>query len=81
MSRRPRRNHLPAFKAKVALEAIRGDKTLAELAKLRISEERERCFRHRDRRFRERDRSRAAKIRGSFGGKIFLGRSMLGLPD
>ena len=34
MSRRPRRNHSPVFKAKVALEAIRGDKTLAELAKL-----------------------------------------------
>lgn len=34
MSRRPRRNHSPAFKAKVALDAIRGDKTLAELAKL-----------------------------------------------
>ena len=34
MSTRPRRNHSPAFKAKVALEAIRGDKTLAELAKL-----------------------------------------------
>jgi transposase len=34
MSRRPRRNHSPAFKAKVALQAIRGDKTLAELAKL-----------------------------------------------
>jgi len=34
MSRRPRRNHSPAFKAKVALEAVRGDKTLAELAKL-----------------------------------------------
>ena len=33
MSRRPRRNHSPAFKAKVALEAIRGAKTLAELAK------------------------------------------------
>jgi transposase-like protein len=33
MSRRPRRNHSPAFKAKVALEAVRGDKTLAELAK------------------------------------------------
>jgi transposase-like protein len=32
MSRRPRRNHSPAFKAKVALEAIGGDKTLAELA-------------------------------------------------
>jgi len=33
MSRRPRRNHSPTFKATVALEAIRGDKTLAELAK------------------------------------------------
>lgn len=32
MSRRPRRNHSPAFKAKVALEAIRGDKTIAEIA-------------------------------------------------
>ena len=32
MSRRPRRNHSPAFKAQVALEAVRGDKTLAELA-------------------------------------------------
>ena len=31
-TRRPRRNHTPAFKAKVALAAIRGDKTLAELA-------------------------------------------------
>ena len=32
MSRRPRRNHAPAFKAKVALAAIKGDRTLAELA-------------------------------------------------
>lgn len=32
MSRRPRRNHSPEFKAKVALAAVRGDKTLAELA-------------------------------------------------
>jgi transposase-like protein len=32
MSRRPRRNHSPAFKAKVALAAVKGDKTLAELA-------------------------------------------------
>ncbi len=31
--RRPRRNHSPAFKAKVALAALKGDKTLAELAK------------------------------------------------
>ena len=32
MSRRPRRNHAPAFKAKVALAAVKGEKTLAELA-------------------------------------------------
>ena len=32
MSKRPRRNHLPAFKAKVALEATTGEYTLAELA-------------------------------------------------
>ncbi|WP_299436932.1 IS3 family transposase [uncultured Rhodospira sp.] len=32
MVRRPRRNHAPAFKAKVALAAIKGEKTLAELA-------------------------------------------------
>ena len=32
MSKRPRRNHSPAFKAKVALAAVRGEKTLAELA-------------------------------------------------
>ena len=32
MSRRSRRTHSAAFKAKVALAAIKGDKTLAELA-------------------------------------------------
>lgn len=32
MTKRPRRNHGPAFKAKVALEALKGDKTLSELA-------------------------------------------------
>jgi transposase-like protein len=32
MSRRPRRNHTPAFKARVALAAIEGDRTLVELA-------------------------------------------------
>jgi transposase-like protein len=32
MPRRPRRNHTAAFKAKVALAALKGDKTLAELA-------------------------------------------------
>ncbi|WP_235894975.1 hypothetical protein, partial [Brucella pecoris] len=30
MTRRPRRNHSPAFKAKVALAAIRGERTLVE---------------------------------------------------
>jgi transposase-like protein len=34
MSRRPRRNHTPGFKAKVALAAIKGEKTLSELAQL-----------------------------------------------
>jgi len=32
MNKRPRRNHSAAFKAKVALDAIKGDKTLAEIA-------------------------------------------------
>lgn len=32
MARRARRTHAPAFKAKVALAAIKGEKTLAELA-------------------------------------------------
>lgn len=30
--RRPRRNHSPEFKARVALEALKGEKTLAELS-------------------------------------------------
>lgn len=33
MTRRLRRNHTPAFKAKTALAAVKGDMTLAELAK------------------------------------------------
>ena len=32
MNRRLRRNHTPAFKAKVALAALKGDRTLAQLA-------------------------------------------------
>ena len=34
MTKRTRRNHAPAFKAKVALAAIKGEKTLAELAQI-----------------------------------------------
>ena len=34
MTRRARRNHTPAFKAKVALAAVKGEKTLAELAQV-----------------------------------------------
>jgi transposase len=33
MTKRARRTHSPAFKVKVAIAAIKGDKTLAELAK------------------------------------------------
>ena len=33
MARRTRRTHSPAFKAKVALAAIKGDRTLSQLAK------------------------------------------------
>ena len=32
MTKRARRTHTPAFKAKVALAALKGEKTLAELA-------------------------------------------------
>jgi transposase len=32
MTKRPRRNHTAVFKAKVALEAIKGDQTLVELS-------------------------------------------------
>jgi transposase len=32
MSRRPRRNHSAVFKAKVAIAAIRGDRTIAQIA-------------------------------------------------
>jgi transposase-like protein len=32
MKRRPRRNHTPDFKAKVALAAIKGDRRFAQLA-------------------------------------------------
>lgn len=32
MTKRPRRNHTAAFKAKVALEALKGEQTLVELS-------------------------------------------------
>jgi transposase len=32
MTKRPRRNHSPAFKAKVALDALKGEQTIVELA-------------------------------------------------
>ncbi len=32
MPRRPRRNHSPVFKSKVALAAVRGDKTISDLS-------------------------------------------------
>ncbi len=33
MTKRARQNHAPAFKARVALAAIKGEKALAELAR------------------------------------------------
>jgi hypothetical protein len=38
MSRRQRRNHGSEFKAKVALEAIKGEQTLAQDAELRSAQ-------------------------------------------
>ena len=32
MPKRPRRNHSPVFKSKVALAAVKGDKTISELS-------------------------------------------------
>ena len=32
MTKRPRRNHSPAFKAKVALDALKGEQTITELS-------------------------------------------------
>ncbi len=32
MSRRPRRNHSPVFKSKVALAAVKGEQTITELS-------------------------------------------------
>ena len=32
MSRRPRRNHSPSFKSKVALAAVKGEQTITELS-------------------------------------------------
>jgi hypothetical protein len=40
MTRRKRRNHSSAFKAKVALAAVKGERTLAELARVGISKHR-----------------------------------------
>ena len=34
MNRRPRRNHTPAFKAKVALAAVKGDRTIARFGRV-----------------------------------------------
>jgi hypothetical protein len=33
MSKKPRRNHAPEFKAKVSLDALKGEQTLVELGK------------------------------------------------
>jgi len=45
MTKRSRRNYSPTFKARVALDAIKGEKTLAELAEQYVAE-RTRARRH-----------------------------------
>ena len=35
--KKPRRNHSPAFKARMALEVLRGEKTLAQLSALHVT--------------------------------------------
>ena len=53
MTKRTRRNHTPGFEAKVGLAAMKGDKTLAELAQLfdvhpnQITQWRSRCWKGR----------------------------------
>ena len=43
--KRPRRNHTAAYKAKMALAALKGDKTLAEPLKIEVpAGEAERCL-------------------------------------
>ncbi|MDD5724386.1 MAG: hypothetical protein PHY29_11720 [Syntrophales bacterium] len=37
MSKRPRRNHAPAFKTKVVLDAMKGEQTLVELSQTNAS--------------------------------------------
>ena len=34
MSKRPRRNHAPAFKTRVALDALKGNQTIIELSQV-----------------------------------------------
>ena len=36
MSKRPRRNHAPGFKAKVALEALKGEQTIVESQRFQV---------------------------------------------
>ena len=91
MTKRLRRNHSPAFKAKVALAAIKGEKTLAELAEqfdvskpdhdLEIAASRKGCrglWRRDETRFksaRDRCENAARQDRGVDAGTRFFVRS------
>ena len=69
MTRRPRRNTAPAFKAKVALAAIKGEKTLAELAQqLMCTRTRSRTGRRSCWRVRRGIWVRVSRTRGSASG-------------
>lgn len=61
MTKRTRRNHAPAFKAKVALKALKGEKTLAELAQIYDVQLGQACARARQRGAGANGRAQAAE--------------------
>ncbi len=72
--RRPRRNHSPVFKAKVALAAIEGSETLAQLA------DRFDLHAHQIAQWRTQLLARAAEVFAAAEGDLALGQVRGGLP-
>ena len=64
----PRRNHAPAFKAKVALAALKGDRALAEFAEQSDFHPNQSVFTLHDRRFAGHKALRHRETSGEDGG-------------